>query len=117
MHGWGGSVVSFKGVLDFLCGKHKCISLDFPPFGKSEEPKQTYDLYDYLNIIKRILEKNKIEKVSVVAHSFGCRVAILLSTKTKFVDKMVFTGAAGIKPKKTIKKLFKRAKYRFYKSY
>ena len=115
LHGWGGSVISFKGLFDYLCNKHKCISLDFPPFGRSEEPKVPYDLYDYLNIVKIILEKNNIEKVSVVAHSFGCRVAILLSSKTNLVDKMVFTGAAGIKPKNTLKKIFRKLRYNFYK--
>lgn len=115
LHGWEGSTVSFKAVEDFLLPNHKCINLDFPPFGKSEEVREEYDLYDYFEIVRKILEKNKINKVSVVAHSFGCRVAILLSTKTELVDKMVFTGGAGIKPKLTPKKLFRKIKYNFYK--
>ena len=115
LHGWEGSTVSFKSVEDLLLSNHKCINLDFPPFGKSEEIKEEYDLYDYFEIVKKILEKNKIEKVSIVAHSFGCRVATLLATKTNLVDKMVFTGAAGIRPKLTTKKLLNKAKYKICK--
>ena len=115
LHGWEGSVLSFKSQEDFICKKHMCINLDFPPFGKSEDIKEEYTLEDYFEIVKRILNKHNIKKISVVAHSFGCRVAILLATKTNLVEKMVFTGGAGIRPKTTIKKLFRKAKYKFYK--
>lgn len=115
LHGWEGSVLSFKCVEDELIDDFLCINIDFPPFGKSQEIKADYTLNDYFEIVKRILLKHDIKKVSVVAHSFGCRVATLLATKTNLVEKMIYTGGAGIKPKMTFKKAFKKAKYSFYK--
>lgn len=115
LHGWEGSTASFKWVENEICNSYTCINLDFPPFGKSYSIKTVYTLDDYFEIVKRILTKHNIKDVSIVAHSFGCRVATLLSVKTNLVSKMVFTGGAGIRPRKTIKRIFKSAKYKFYK--
>ncbi len=75
LHGWGGSSKSFEY---FARGKNSLI-IDFPPFGKSEEPKSAYTLVDYANIVIEILKQEKIDEVDIVAHSFGGRVAIYLA--------------------------------------
>ena len=49
---------------------------------------------------------DKIENPIIVAHSFGCRVAIRYAYKYP-VLKMVLTGAAGIRDKRTLKYYFK----------
>lgn len=106
LHGWGGSTKSFEY---FAKGKNSII-IDFPPFGMSKEPKYAYTLDDYVNIVIKIIKKEKIEKINIVAHSFGGRVALALAAKG-FVNKMVLTGSAGLKPKYSLKRAF--AKFRF----
>ena len=106
LHGWEGSSLSFKYFYDILSSKRRCIILDFPPFGKSEEPKEPFNLSDYSQIVIKILKKLQVNKVDIVAHSFGGRIAILLASQTKYINKMLLTGCAGIK-----RKSFKRWLY------
>ena len=110
LHGWGGNVESFK----YFVKDKNAILIDFPPFGKSQNPKYEYTLNDYVNIVIKILNKEKIDKVNIVAHSFGGRVAILLATKG-YVNKLVLTGSAGLKPKYSIKKSFAKTRYKLAK--
>jgi len=59
---------------------------------------------EYAEFIKAFCEAVNIGSVSVFAHSLGCRIAIKLLTETDLINgKVIFTGAAGIKPKPTLK--------------
>lgn len=114
LHGWGGSVDSFLHLNTSL--NYKNIFVDFPPFGKSEEPKQAYTLFDYAEIVLNILQKEKVKKLNIICHSFGARVAILLiSLYNQNVDKLIITSGAGIKPKNKVKKIFRKIKYKIMK--
>lgn len=117
LHGWGGSLNSFKHLENYLILKHfSVITLDFPGFGGSDLPNENWDLKDYVNIVCELLDKENIEKVSIVCHSFGGRVAILFSSENKDkVDKLVLVDSAGIKPKFSIVKSFKIFKYKCLK--
>ncbi len=110
LHGWGGSTQSFE----YFAKEYNAILVDFPPFGKSQEPKYTYTLDDYIEIINKILTKEKISKVNLVAHSFGGRVAIALA-RQGIVNKLVLTGSAGLKPRASIKKSFAKFRYKIAK--
>lgn len=114
LHGWGGSVDSFKYLTTSL--NYKNILIDFPPFGESEEPKTPYTLFDYAEIVYKILEKENAKKINIICHSFGARVAILLiSMYNVDVEKLIITAGAGIKPKNKIKKIFRKIKYKIIK--
>ena len=52
----------------------------------------------------------------MIGHSFGGRVIIYLSSKYKdLFNKIVLTDAAGVKPKRSIKKMFKIYSYKIAK--
>ena len=70
-----------------------------------------YSLDDYIKEVKEKLKENNIKKPHIIAHSFGARIALKLA----FFDKMVITGGAGLKPKKTLKKVIKRWLFKFLK--
>lgn len=112
LHGWGMDISSFKYFYEKVA--FNCILVDFPPFGKSTEPQQEFILLDYAKIILKILDKLKINKVNIVAHSFGGRVAIELAASTNLVNKMLLTGSAGIKVF-NFKRFLKIKKYKFLK--
>ena len=114
LHGWGGSVYSFYSLSNFLDDRETMhLLIDFPPFGNSEEPTNVWDLNDYVEIVYLILQKEKIKKVSFIAHSFGGRVAICFANKyTDIVEKLIITGGAGIKPKNSLKKRIKKFCYK-----
>ncbi len=62
LHGWGGSVDSFKYLTTSL--DYKNILIDFPPFGESEDPKTPYTLFDYAEIVYKILKKENAKKLN-----------------------------------------------------
>ena len=76
------------------------LLIDFPPFGKSEEPKNVWTIFDYKNLTKEIILKCKKEKecktITIVGHSFGGRIAILLENED-FITNIVLISSAGIK--------------------
>ena len=93
---------------------YKNILIDFPPFGKSDEPKTQFDIFDYSNIASLILKKEGVKEFSIVSHSFGTRVAICLCNRYN-VNKLIITGGAGLKPKNKIKKIIRKIKYKIIK--
>ena len=113
LHGWGGSTQSFLGLASHM-KDYKNILVDFPPFGKSQEPKVPFDIFDYANIVSEILSQEKVKEFSIVSHSFGTRVAICLCNRYN-VDKLIITGGAGLKPKNNIKKIIRKIKYKIIK--
>ncbi len=116
LHGWGGSTESFKYVAENLKLNKKCLIVDFPPFGKSTEPKTVWGIEEYARALKEVLDKEKIEKFDIISHSFGGRVAIyFLSVYTDMVEKLVLIDSAGLRPKKSFAKHVKVAFYKFAK--
>ena len=115
LHGWGGNTQSFMPVCNVF--KEKCILIDFPPFGKSEEPKEVYTLFDYAEIVYQILQKENVKCCDVISHSFGSRVAIIMQVKYKVFNKIVITGGAGIRPKNSIKKFCRKVRYKIIKTF
>ncbi len=84
--------------------------LDFPGFGKSEEPSYSWNLEDYYNMLDELLNNLNIKNPIVIGHSFGGRVAILYASK-KEVSKLVLLSSPfrrNISKKTNIKiKIFK----------
>ncbi|MGN1227524.1 MAG: alpha/beta fold hydrolase [Christensenellales bacterium] len=112
LHGWEGSVDSFKFVANELEGQK--ILIDLPPFGKSQMPQNSWNLYDYVGLVKYIIENLQITKYNIVAHSFGGRIALILACSNN-VNKMVLTGCAGIKDK-SLKVKCKKLNYKIKKA-
>ncbi len=77
----------------------------------------SYNLDDYANDIKLLLDSLNIKKCNIIAHSFGGRIAIKLSVKTNLIDKLVLTGSAGLKPKRSLKYYFKIYYYKLIKRF
>ncbi len=115
LHGWGGSIASFAYMQQVFATNYSCISVDFPPFGESGSPQQPWTLQDYAIMIINLIKHLGIDKVNIVCHSFGARVAIYLAALTTLVDRLVIIDGAGIKPKKNIFKQIKIARYKFCK--
>jgi pimeloyl-ACP methyl ester carboxylesterase len=89
-----------------LAEKYKVVRFDFPGFGGSPQPLEDWGVGDYAKLTAAVLAKLKISSVhAFVGHSFGGRVIIKgYATEVLQADKVILIGAAGIKPKKTIKK-------------
>ena len=76
LHGWGADLNSFLWLKDYFANEYSLIFLDFDGFGKTGEPKEALNLFDYVLNLKKLLDNFDIEEICFVAHSFGGRVAI-----------------------------------------
>ena len=100
LHGWGGDAFSFNSLTEELKGK-RCISFSFPGFGKSGAPTGSWGVFEYAKFLTAFLKKLNLPAVdTVIAHSFGGRVAIkAIARGILFPKKLVLIGAAGVSQK------------------
>lgn len=108
LHGWETSLASFDKVAAHLVKKgYQVTRFDFPGFGGSPVPATDWSVGDYVALTAAFVQKMKITHLyAVMGHSFGGRVIIKgVGTGALQPEKVVLMGAAGIKPKKTAKKV------------
>ena len=96
LHGWGQNIAMMKPIGDRLQKNHRITILDFPGFGKSEEPKNALTVYDYCEILEELLKKLKVKKPVIMGHSFGGRIAIIYASRNE-VEKVVLFGSPCIR--------------------
>ena len=111
LHGYLSSKESFIYQIKFFSRFCRVVAVDMTGFGKSPEMDYAYSVDDYAKEIKDILDFLGEEKVDCIAHSFGARVLVKLALKDERIDKIIFTGAAGLKPRRSLKYFFKRASF------
>ena len=112
--------------------KYKILIPDLPSFGKSDEPRENWNLDDYVEFVDEFIKKTnrkggfelvkdilkeKLETrtgrrhidvspsdLCLIGHSFGGRIAIKYAAKSpEKIGKLILTGAAGIKRELTVK--------------
>lgn len=114
--GWGNTRSTFDSMIYELKKKYTVYIMDYPGFGQSIFPDKDLTVYDYANIIRDFLESESIDNPIIIAHSFGGRIATLLTGYYKDkVDKLILMDSAGIKPRKNPYKIFKTYTYKFLK--
>jgi len=116
LHGWGGSTNSFLSVAKRLSTNYKVMLIDFYGFGKSKFPNNPLDTYEYATQLYLFLKQKNIDKCHIVAHSFGGRVAVILSSMFDIViENLVLVDSAGVLPKRTLRYKIKVIKYKICK--
>lgn len=102
LHGWGGSTESWIPVIRDFSKHMRVIAVDFPGFGKSEEPEKGWSVTEYASLLVEFIHEVVNGPVCVMAHSFGGRVALLTSKmEPSLIEKQVLTGCAGLPPKRS----------------
>ncbi len=98
LHGWGCDGSIFKTFMDDMMDRATVIAVDFPGHGQSGEPGEPWGVPEYAEQVRKLLVSLNISKVHIIAHSFGGRVALWLSSHDpEMVEKMVITGGAGLR--------------------
>lgn len=100
MHGWGCDLHIFDKLQAFLEQYFLVYNIDFPGFGKSQEPTSPWGTTEYEANFKAFLAALAIENPILIGHSFGGRVAIRVAKDTA-IRKVILIGSAGIKPTRT----------------
>lgn len=111
MHGWGCDSSTVASITHTASATHKVYTVDFPGFGKSEEPHTVWGVYDYVKWLERFIELNGITTPALLGHSFGGRVGIVYSSLHP-VDRLILVDAAGIKPKRSLSYYYKVYTYK-----
>ncbi|MFW5780776.1 MAG: alpha/beta fold hydrolase [Bacillota bacterium] len=116
MHGWGGSTDSFLGLAKQLANNFRVTLVDFYGHGKTPFPDRELVLDDYVKSVYEIIKHYKMKSVSIVAHSFGGRVALKLAHKYGYVlDRLILIDSAGIKPRRGVKYHYKVLRHKLLK--
>ena len=101
MHGWGCDSSTVSSIAKTAAKTHKVYNIDFPGFGKSEEPPGVWGVEEYTSFIERFINTEGISNPVLLGHSFGGRVGLLYSSRNP-VEKLILVDAAGIKPKRKL---------------
>ena len=102
LHGWGCDISLMEPVGKALADSHDILIPDLPGHGQSGRPPVPWGVPEYAENILLLLQENDFTPCDVIAHSFGCRIAAWIAVHhPDAIKKIVFTGAAGIRPKQT----------------
>lgn len=118
LHGWGVNLELYRNIINELSRYCNVYALDLPGFGKSDEPKEIWNLDKYVSIVQKFIEKMKLDNLSLIGHSFGGRIIIKLANKNGLefkINKIILMGSAGIKPKLKFRKKVRIMFYKFCK--
>ncbi len=103
LHGFSGSSVDWFEIVKIASKKYHCVSIDIPPFGLSDK-SYNFD-YSDINIIKTLLDilnKLNLEKFTLVGHSWGGYLSILITNEiAERIDKLVLFNADYSVPNST----------------
>ncbi len=103
LHGWGGSLRSFAPLMPALTRAFSVCAFDFPGFGLSALPADTWSVDDYVSFVRHLMQRLQIGRAHVLGHSHGGRVGIALAAQApETVDRLVLVDAAGIRPPRTL---------------
>ncbi len=118
LHGYLSSKEAFTAQIHYFSRFFRVTAFDFIGFGKSASLKTPFSVADYAEWTKSALALLEVEQPHVIAHSFGCRVAVKLAAQDNAVfDKMLLTGPAGVILKRGFSYRVKVGAYRFVKKF
>jgi pimeloyl-ACP methyl ester carboxylesterase len=99
LHGWRSNSQIWLPVLKLL--KHpdwQIYALDLPGFGRSQLPDAAWDVSDYAEVLKGLIERFRLTDVCVIGHSFGGNVAVKAAELfPEFVQQLVLVNSSGIR--------------------
>lgn len=101
IHGWGANINTIMPIVNILKDKFRVHAIDLPGFGLSSQPKEVINSFQYAEIIKKYIDKMEIDKITLIGHSFGGKLSIILGSKyPELVEKIVLIDSAGLIPKR-----------------
>ena len=118
LHGYLSSKEAFARQISYFSKFYRVTAVDFVGFGKSAGLKAPFSVGDYAAWLNEVTAFLYLRKPHVIAHSFGCRVAVKSAALyPDLFDKMVLTGPAGVVEKRGVKYRVKVGAYRFVKKF
>jgi pimeloyl-ACP methyl ester carboxylesterase len=80
IHGFGTNTFTWRRVAPELARDHHVIAVDLKGFGQSDKPfDERYSALDQAELLAQLIEDRDLHNVTLVGHSFGGGVALLLA--------------------------------------
>ena len=80
LHGFGGSLYSWRNFIEPLSKNYQLILIDLKGFGKSPKPKDSrYSPFDHAELIYEFILARDLKELTLVGNSFGGALALLLA--------------------------------------
>lgn len=119
LHGYLSSKEAFAAQIAYFSNFFRVTAIDFLGFGGSRYLTNAFSMQDYAEWTKQVFSLLGIKKPHVIAHSFGCRVAVKLASMhvDGYFDKMLLTGAAGVILKRGLRYKIRVKSYRFIRRF
>ena len=118
LHGWGCDLHLMEPVANALEETSRILLVDFPGHGESGRPPDPWGVPEYADCLKELIRRLDFAPCSVIAHSFGCRITTWLAAQEPALfDRIVFTGAAGIRPRQSAEAQKRSERYKRLKRY
>lgn len=103
-HGWGQSLDAMQPLAEGLARTSSSFLIDFPGFGQSPAPPDTWDTATYADNAAHWLATLPPACRIWIGHSFGCRVGLQLAARHPgLVNGMVLIAAAGLQRRRSLK--------------
>ena len=100
LHGYLASKETFAAEIAYFSRQFCVTALDFPGMGGADALTEPYSVQDYADWTREALGELGLTFPHLLAHSFGCRVAIKLLAAEPLFDRCVLTGCAGVVPRR-----------------
>ncbi|MEM8828488.1 MAG: alpha/beta hydrolase [Cyanobacteria bacterium P01_G01_bin.19] len=96
VHGWGGSGKYWRSTAEAIADDFNCLLYDMRGFGRSViEPTSHslgYEMIDYADDLAALLDKLKLDKVYLNAHSMGASIAtVFINRYPAKVERAILT--------------------------
>src|SRR4051794_36849174 len=102
-HGWGQSSAAFLPLAETLNPFAPSYLIDFPGFGKSPLPPQSWGTAEYADAVADWLTGLPPARFLWIAHSFGGRVGLqLASRRPELLTGMILIASAGLPRTRTL---------------
>jgi pimeloyl-ACP methyl ester carboxylesterase len=111
LHGWESSAQVMLPLAKQLSNIRTCYVIDLPGFGDSSPPPSAWSVDDYADLTEFFLRQVLSSPSDFLVHSFGGRIALKLFSRThitQYVDNLLITGGAGMKPKRTLRYYYRK---------
>ncbi len=98
INGWFGSWFAFSRIIPLLSKDFRCLAVDLPGFGETEELREPHTSQNYARFLSSFLEEMGLEKVVYLGASYGALVGIkFASLYPGRVEKLILQGVPDFK--------------------
>ena len=80
VHGFGASTYTWRNIAPALAQDHRVMAVDLKGFGQSDKPfDERYSVFDQAELLKQLIIDNDLRDLTLVGHSYGGGVVLVLA--------------------------------------